>query len=53
LDNVRGRDELEIVLNKIGKETEEKFILLGRFDLAIKYDEMPVSIYYVKIIITD
>ena len=44
LDNVRGRDELEIVLNKVGKENEENFILLGRFDLAIKYGEMDVSI---------
>ncbi len=39
---VRGRDELETVLNKTGKEHEEKFELLARLDLAIKYQEMPV-----------
>ena len=43
LNSVRGRDELEMVLNKTGKENEEKFKLLARFDLAIKYGEMPVS----------
>ena len=43
LNNVRGRDELEIVLNKIGKENEEKYKRLARLDLAIKYKEMPVS----------
>lgn len=45
LSNVRGRDELEIVLNKTGNENEEKFELLARFDLALKYKEMPV-IYF-------
>ncbi len=43
LNNVRGRDELEIVLNKTGKETEEKYERLARLDLAIKYEEKPVS----------
>ena len=42
LSYVRGRDELETFLNKTGKENEEKFELLARFDLAIKYQEMPV-----------
>ncbi len=42
LSYVRGRDELETVLNKTGKENEEKFELLARLDLAIKYQEMPV-----------
>ena len=42
LGYVRGRDELETVLNKTGKENEEKFELLARLDLAIKYQEMPV-----------
>lgn len=44
LNNVRGRDELEIVLNKTGKETEEKYERLARLDLAIKYEEKPVSV---------
>jgi len=42
---VRGRDELEIFLNKTGKENEEKYALLARLDLAIKYREMPVNIF--------
>ena len=46
LSNVRGRDELEVVLNKTGKENEEKYYLLARLDLAIKYQEMPVRISY-------
>lgn len=43
LNNVRGRDELEIVLNKTGKETEEKYERLARLDLALKYEEKPVN----------
>lgn len=43
LNNVRGRDELEKVLYKTGKETEERFRTLARFDLALKYKEKPVS----------
>lgn len=43
LSNVRGRDELEIVLNKTGKEHEEKYERLARLDLALKYEEKPVS----------
>ena len=50
LNNVRGRDELEIFLNKTGKENEEKYGLLARLDLAIKYREMPVSICFKTII---
>jgi hypothetical protein len=46
LSYVRGRDELETFLNKTGKENEEKFELLARLDLAIKYQEMPVCISY-------
>ncbi len=42
LNNVRGRDELEILLNKTGKETEEKYERLARLDLALKYQEKPV-----------
>lgn len=48
LNNVRGRDELEIVLNKVGKENEEKFKRLSRLDLAIKYQEMPVYIFFLS-----
>jgi hypothetical protein len=41
LNNVRGRDELDIVLNKTGKESDEKYERLARLDLAIKYAEKP------------
>ena len=44
LDNVRGRDELEILLNKTGKESEEKFELLGRLNMAVNYEQLAVSI---------
>jgi len=46
LSYVRGRDELETVLNKTGKENEEKFERLARLDLAIKYQEMPVNLFF-------
>jgi hypothetical protein len=39
LDNVRGHEELEIVLNKTGRPNEEKYETLARFDLAIQYKE--------------
>jgi hypothetical protein len=39
LNYVRGRDELDIILNKTGKESEEKYETLARLDLAIKYRE--------------
>jgi hypothetical protein len=42
---VRGRDELEIVLNKTNKEHEEHFKRLARIDLALKYQEIEVSVY--------
>ena len=41
LDNVRGHEELEIVLNKTGRPNEEKYEILSRFDLAIQYREKP------------
>jgi hypothetical protein len=41
LDNVRGHEELEIVLNKTGRPNEEKYEILSRFDLAIQYQEKP------------
>jgi hypothetical protein len=44
LNNVRGRDELEIVLNKTGKENVEKYDQLARLDLALRYQEKPVRI---------
>jgi ankyrin repeat protein len=43
LDNVRGRDELETLLNKTGKENEEKYELLARLNLALNYEEMNVN----------
>jgi len=42
LNNVRGHEELEILLNKTGKETEERYERLARLDLAIKYKEKHV-----------
>jgi len=41
LDNVRGHEELEIVLNKTGRPNEEKYENLARFDLALQYQEKP------------
>ena len=41
LDNVRGHEELEIVLNKTGQPNEEKYENLARFDLAIQHQEKP------------
>ena len=40
---MRGHKELDCVLGKTGKETEEKYVLLARLYLAIKYEEKPVS----------
>jgi hypothetical protein len=42
LSLVRGRDELETILDKCGKENEEKYIRLSRIDLALKFEEKPV-----------
>ena len=44
LDNIRGKQELEIVLNKSGKDNEEKYYPLARFDLAIRFGEKRVKI---------
>lgn len=41
LDNIRGSEELEIILNKTGLPNEEKYESLARFDLAIQYEEKP------------
>jgi len=46
LHNIRGSDELEIVLNKTGKETDEKYKKLARFDLAIRFKIKPVKIFH-------
>ena len=43
LNYTRSRDELEIILNKTGRENEEKFELLARLDLALKFQEMAVG----------
>jgi hypothetical protein len=41
LDNIRGHEELEIILNKTGLPHEEKYENFARFDLAIQYKEKP------------
>ena len=46
LHNIRGSDELEIVLNKTGKETDEKYKKLARFDLAIRFKIKPVIMFH-------
>ncbi|RNA45048.1 hypothetical protein BpHYR1_034789, partial [Brachionus plicatilis] len=38
-------DELEIVLNKTGKEKEEKYEQLARLDLALRFQEKPILFY--------
>ena len=43
MSSIRGRDELEIILNKTGKENEEKYEKLARLDLALKYKQKPVK----------
>lgn len=48
LDKVRGHKELDCVLGKTGKETEEKYLLLARLYLAIKYEEKPVSVHFIN-----
>ena len=43
LDKVRGQRELDCLLGKTGKESEEKFVVLARLYLAIKYEEKRVG----------
>ena len=44
LDKVRGHDELEMVINKTGRDSEvETYERLARFKLAIRYNEKKVS----------
>lgn len=50
LDKVRGHKELDCVLGKTGKESEEKYVLLARLYLAIKYEEKPVRIKYLMLL---
>lgn len=38
---------MDIVLNKTGKEKEEKYEKLARLDLALRFEEKPVSIFKV------
>jgi hypothetical protein len=53
LDKVRGHKELDCVLGKTGKESEEKYLLLARLYLAIKYEEKPVSEIWFKVFLQD
>ena len=39
---MRGRDELDIVLNKTGKESTEKYQQLARLDLAVRFQQKHV-----------
>ena len=51
LDKVRGHDELEIVINKTGRDSElETYERLSRFKLAIRYNEKKVSGFVVMVL---
>ena len=50
LDNIRGNDELNVILNKTGTESEEKFHPLARLDLAIRNQEKLVFIFKLKLL---
>ena len=43
LNNVRGKDELEKILNKSGKECEEEYQTLARINMALQYEEKNVN----------
>jgi|LakMenEpi03Aug12_release.lakeMendotaPanAssembly.Ray.scaffolds.fasta_scaffold3652228_1 hypothetical protein len=43
LNNVRGKDELEKILNKSGRECEENYETLARINLALQYKEKHVN----------
>ena len=44
LDKIRGHDELQVLLNKTGSNSEqETYELLARLKLAIRYREKKVS----------
>ena len=43
LDKVRGHDELEILINKTGRDSDvETYERLARFKLALQYNEKKV-----------
>jgi hypothetical protein len=45
LDKVRGHDELEILINKTGRDSEiETYERLARLKLAIQYSEKKVTL---------
>ena len=45
LDKIRGHDELQVLLNKTGANSEqETYELLARLKLAIRYREKKVSV---------
>ena len=44
LDNIRGKEELDLILNKSGKENQESYYPLDRLDVAIKNGEKKVII---------
>ena len=51
LDKVRGHDELEIVINKTGRDSElETYERLSRFKLAIRYNEKKVGGFVVMVL---
>lgn len=43
LNNVRGRLELDRILNKCGEEWKEEYKCLERLNLALNYKEKDVS----------
>lgn len=46
LDKVRGHDELEILINKTGRDSDlETYERLARLKLAIQYNEKKVRLY--------
>lgn len=49
LDNIRGKEELELILNKSGKENQESYYPLDRLDVAIKNGEKKVLFNYLSL----
>ncbi len=50
LNYVRGRDELDIVLNKTGKESKEKYEQLARLELAIRFQQKHVKNFLIVLL---
>ena len=47
LDKVRGHDELEILINKTGRDSDlETYERLARFKLALQYNEKKVVSFH-------